>query len=267
MSKILLPIALLILFASSVATASPAVGDLVRYRTATSQYHLAVVGRVVSGTTVDIVAFSDGTTWQDMGTPPGAATITYYGLTLGTGVGQYQPTTIVADAAAAAGFATTSATSAAIASSASALNGTITTLSGSVSTLSSTVAALSSSSATHLVQPIAPATAGLSLGGVGVQLSATRAVLLTVRGTASMTSTLAGGQAFGVELRCDSGSTPTTVVDDASGALSQTLGISVTLTAQQPWKLVTIARPGDFCRVVSGGTATVSLSGSSKQAL
>lgn len=239
--------ALVLLALTSVAAASPVVGELVTYRTATSQYNLAVIGRVVSGSTVDLVAFSDGTTWQDQSTPPGVATITYYSVALGSSVGQYQATTIIEDTIDAAGFATEAWVSS---------NGYATT---------SYVNGLAPN---YLALPPAPSSASLTLGGSGVQLHASRPVLVTVRGTASMTSTLAGGQAYTVDLRCDSGSTPTAVVDDAAGSLTQTLGLSVSLTEVQPWKLVTLARAGDYCRVVqSAGAATLALTGSSAQAL
>lgn len=265
MNKLVLSIAVVLALAPH-ALASPTVGDLVSYRTATSQHNLAVVGRVVSGSTVDIVAFSDGTNWQDGGTPWGVATITYPSVALGTGVGQYQPTTIIADIATAAGFVTSGVVTSAITSATSGL--------ASTSYVGSAVAGLASASyvdglgPTYLALPPAPASGGMSLGGSGVQLSATRPVLLTIRGSATMTSTLAGGQAYTVELRCDSGATPTTVVDDAGGSINQQVGLSVTLTEIQPWKLVTMARAGDKCRVVqAAGAATLSLTGSSAQPL
>ena len=234
---------------TSVASASPAVGQLVSYRTATSQHNLAVIGRVVSGTTVDLVAFSDGTTWQDGGTPSGVATITYTSIAQGTGVGQWEPTTVVEDTIAAAGYA---------------LESYVDTATAGLATTSY----VDTAGAGYLALPPAPSSTSLTLGGSGVQISSTRPALLTVRGTAAMTSTLAGGQAYTVELRCDSGSTPTAVVDDASGSLTQTLGASVTLAEVQPWKLVTMARAGDYCRIVqSSGAATLAVTGSSAQSL
>lgn len=243
-------IAVVLAFAS-VAAAAPAVGDLVKLRIANSQFVLAVVGRVVSGTTVDLVAFTDGTTWQDTGTPSNFATLPYYSVTPGTSVGQYQTTTIIADIIAAAGYATQSYADSAAAAATAGL---------------ATETYVDAAGAGYLALPPAPSSGGMTLGGSGVQLSATRPVLLTVRGTATMVSTLGAGQAFTVELRCDANATPTTVVDDQAGSYTDALG--VVTTSVVPWKLVTMARAGDRCRVVqSAGTATLALTGSSAQAL
>lgn len=255
MKHLTLSILILMAIATS-AMASPVVGDLVRFRVATAQYNLAVVGRVVSGTTVDLVAFSDGTTWQDTGTPSNYATLTYYSATPGTGVGQYQPTTIVADVIAAAGFATEAWVSGQGYASQGFVTGQGYATTGYVNTADDA----------RLALPAAPTSAGLTLGGAGVQFSASRPVWVRARGTATMVSTLGIGQAFTVELRCDANTTPTAVVDDDSGAFTDALG--VTTSTMVPWKVSTLARAGDRCRVVqSAGSATLALTGSNAQPL
>lgn len=116
-----------------------------------------------------------------------------------------------------------------------------------------------------LEQPGAPVSAGLTLGGAGVQFSATRATRLNVRITTSLSSTLLGPQSYTVELRCDSGSTPTTVVDDVIGGLS-----GVVATVDQPAKLSALVPAGHYCRVVTAAAsanATPSLTASTKQTL
>jgi hypothetical protein len=225
-----------VLSVASAALASPVVGEQVVLRTGTSQYFPGTVASIVSGSTINLVAHTDGSTWADNGTPGYIPTRTFTSIALGTGVGQYQPTTIIADTVAAVGYA-----------------------------LESYVDGLTPS---YLALPAAPSSSGMTIGGSGVQIHATRPSLVVVRGTASMTSTLIGGQAYTVELRCDSNATPTTVVDDAAGSLNQALGLSVTLVDVQPWKLVTMARGGDYCRVVqSAGAATLALTGAPRQAL
>lgn len=281
MTKIMIGVLLSLTPWVSTAIGAPAVGDWVSYRTSTSQHNLAMVGRVVSGTTVDVVAFSDGTTWMDGGTPAQVATITYTSVALGTGVGQYQPTTIVADAAAAGGAATMAYVASAIASAtaslastsyvASAVSGLATTayvdaeLGGATSGLA-TESYVDALGPTYLKLPTAPAGAGLSLNGAGTLLSTTRPVLVVARGTASMVSTLGLGQAFLVELRCDGNTTPTAVVDDQSGSYTDALGVTTSVIV--PWKLVSMARAGDRCRVVQpAGSATITVTGSTAQPL
>lgn len=255
--------ALVLALTATAALGSPALGDLVRYRVGTSQYNLALVGRVVSGSNVDLQVLSDGTTWADSGAPAQVSIITYLNVALGTAVGTYQVTTLVADAAVAGGAATQSYVTGAIATATSGL--------ASTSYVGSAVAGLASESyvdglgPSYLALPPAPSSAGLTLGGSGVQLSSTRPVHVVVRGTASMTSTLGSVQGYTVELRCDANTTPTAVVDDATGSLTLNVGSGIDV---QPWKLVALARAGDKCRVVqSAGAATLTLTGSPMQAL
>lgn len=115
--------------------------------------------------------------------------------------------------------------------------------------------------------PSAVTSAGLTLGGSAVQLSTTRPALLIVRGTASQVSTLIAGQSYTVQLIVGPTSTPTTVVDEDSGEFTQTLGITVTLTDKDNWKVITIVPSGYYVKaaVLAGSTATVVLIASSMQ--
>lgn len=116
--------------------------------------------------------------------------------------------------------------------------------------------------ATRMSVPGGSSSAGLTLNGAGVQLSATRPCWLVVRGTASMASTLLNGQSYTVELRVDSSSTPTTVVDDDQGSLSGVLATDV-----DGWKLCAFVPAGHYARVVGSGTATLALTGDRKWVL
>lgn len=281
MTKIALAVLLALTALTASAAAAPVVGDVVSYRTATSQHNLATVVRIVSGTTVDLVVFSDGTTWQDYSSPASISSFVYNAVALGTSVGQYQATTIVADAAAAGGAATQSYVTSAISTATSGLASTsyVGSAVAGLASVSYVDAAVSGGTAglasesyvdglgpTYLKLPAAPAGAGLTLNGAGTLLSSTRPVHVVVRGTASMVSTLGTGQAFTVDLRCDSNTTPTAVVDDQSGSYTDALGVTTNVTV--PFKLVSIARAGDRCRVVqSAGAATLSVTGSSAQTL
>lgn len=115
--------------------------------------------------------------------------------------------------------------------------------------------------------PGAVTSAGLTLGASAVQLSTTRPALLAVRGTASQVSTLIAGQAYTVQLIVGPTNTPSAVVDDASGSFTQALGLTVTLTDLDAWKLVTIVPAGYYVKaaVLAGSTATVVLTASSMQ--
>lgn len=221
----LLALALLLAFTAS-AVADPHVGDQVIYHTTPDEDRTALVAAVVSGTTIDLVAFSDGDDYGD-GNPGSQPAAIYRNVPLGASSGQYSTGTSVA------------------------------------ATVSDVLTGLG-----LLQAPNGVSGSGLTLGGAGVQLSATRPVMLVVRGTASLVSTLSGGQAYALELRCDTGTTPTTVVDDAAGSVTQSLGLSVTLTELQPWKLVALRPAGDRCRVVqASGAGTVTISGATAQEL
>lgn len=223
------------------------VGQRLKFQTASGRYHHGFVTHVVTGDTVHLTCFSDGSEWADVGYGTQAAGISgqcYLSVSMGSGVGEWQAVNVES-------YATTGE-----------LDDYATH--GDVSTA---IAAIPYDPGRMAIAG-AGSSAGLTLGAAGVQLSTTRPTSLVVRGTASMTSTLAGGQAFTVELRCDSGATPTAVVDDASGSLTQTLGLTVTLAALQPWKLVYNVPAGHYVRVVqSAGAATLALTGATKQVL
>lgn len=209
----LLALALLLATATRVV-AAPELGDQVIYHVNELEDRTAVVTGIVSGTTVDLVAFSDGDDYGD-GNPGSQPAAIYRNVTPGVSSQQYSTGTSVSDLVASLGY---------------------------------------------LQPPSGVSSSGLTLGGSGVQLSALRPVLLTVRGTASVSAT----QSFAIELRCDSGTTPTAVVDDATGSLGVTLG----LAAVMPWKLVGMVHAGDYCRVVqASGAGTVAITGANAQAL
>jgi len=211
--RLLIPLALLAAILPRTAHAAPAVGDQVIYHVNAGEDRTAVVTGIVSGTTVDIVAFSNGSDFGD-GNPGWMGAAIYTNVTPGTSFGQYSTGTSVADLVSGLGY----------------------------------------------LQPPVGSSPGLSLAGGAIQLSASRTVLLTVRGTASMVS----GQGFVLELRCDAGSTPTAVVDDATGSLSDAPGATVVV----PWKLVAMAPPGQYCQVVqASGAASLTLTGATAATL
>ena len=203
------------------------VGQVVLLKTSSTRTTPALVTHVNSGDNINLVAAIDNSSdWPDpVNVPSSHPTWLYESVDKGTGVGEWQDATVPV----------------------------------------AVTDAISTAADGRLANAGAPTSAGLTLGGSGVQLSSTRPTRLNARLTASMTSTLLGPQNYTVELRCDSGSTPTTVVDDASGALS-----GVAATTDQPAKLSVLVPAGHYCRIVTSAAsanATVTLVAATKQVL
>lgn len=70
---------------------------------------------------------------------------------------------------------------------------------------------------------------------------------------------LSGGQTGSVELRCDSNATPTTLRNRVSNTSSGTLTIGLNLVNTQEVTLTCLVCPGYNVRLVSSGTATISI--------
>ena len=226
MRKIILTLCILATLTAT-SFASPAVGEVVVIRTSSTRYAPALVTKVVSGDTVNLVAVIDSTAdWPDpVNMDYMHPAWLYTSVDKGTDVGEWQESTIPAPV----------------------------------------TDAIEVEVDGRLANPGAPVSAGLTLDGAGVQFSATRPVRLNVRLTASMTSTLLGPQSYTAELRCDSGSTPTTVVDAATGGLS-----GVVATTDQPVKLSALVPTGHYCRAVTAAASantTLTLTASTKQVL
>lgn len=91
------------------------------------------------------------------------------------------------------------------------------------------------------------------------QPSATRPVLVCYVIEFTTAATVAGGQTGTVELRSDAASPPTTVRGSVLDTLGVTLGISVNINHSSRVPLVYIVPAGHNVRLVSSGTATISL--------
>lgn len=96
---------------------------------------------------------------------------------------------------------------------------------------------------------------------------ASNAVLVNYVISISCTATLLGGQTGTVELRSDAATTPTTVRGRISNQNSVSLAIALTAVNAQEAVLSYLVPPGHKVRLVSSGTATISLTAQSEVTL
>jgi len=96
------------------------VGDHIKFQSDTRRYHEGRIVHFVSGDTVHLVAFSDGSNWPDS-TPASVAAKVYFSVDKGTSAAEWQPSALFgAEVAALApadddsAYATTSAMTSAI---------------------------------------------------------------------------------------------------------------------------------------------------------
>jgi len=94
-----------------------------------------------------------------------------------------------------------------------------------------------------------------TLGSAGFQPSTTKYTLCLYTVSISATTTIGGGQDGNIELRSDSGSTPTTVRATARLRQVATLAVALQLDQNQTQQLIYLVPPGHFVRLV--GTQTV----------
>lgn len=87
----------------------------------------------------------------------------------------------------------------------------------------------------------------------------TKAVLVSYTVEITCTASLSGGQSGLVELRSDINATPTTVRCAVSNANSVSLALAVTLVNTYKGVLSYLVPPGHVVRLVSSGTATITL--------
>ncbi len=118
--------------------------------------------------------------------------------------------------------------------------------------------------ATGWTGPTGPAvgtqsTPSLSLNGSGVQLHATKPVMLVVSVSISAALTLGGGQTGTVQLISDSSSTPTTVQDEATCSLTGTLVVGVAITSAVTTSVCFLVPAGWYVKLTTSGAATMSI--------
>lgn len=205
----------------------PTLGQQAVYRLATSRYMQAIVTGVVSGSTVELVVYSDGYSWGD-GDPGSVATKVYDSVDLGTGVGQWQAGALVADAVVA----------------------------GTAGLAASTY--VDAQDSTRCAVPAASAAHSLA-SGTPRQPSATRPVMLLVTGSWSWNLTALGTQTGSLTLQSDASATPTTTIYAPAWSRAVGVGISVNDTGTMPVCMSYVVPPGHYYSVTAAGGATFSI--------
>ena len=203
------------------------VGQQAVYRLQTSRYVQGVVAKIVSGDTVQLVCFSDGSAWGD-GDPASLGAKVFDSVALGTGVGEWQAGTLVADA----------------------INAATTNL--------STYSYVDSSSAGRLASPGASSTVSLA-ASTPRQPSTTRPVNVMLTGSWSWNLTAIGTQTGSLSFQSDSSSTPSTAIYAPAWSRGISAGLSIGDTGTVPVCLSYIVPAGHYYQVVATGGATFSI--------
>lgn len=213
--------------------AMPTVGQQIVYRLSSTRYLDALVSSVVSGDTVNLVAFGDGAAWGD-GEPASLAARSYTSVALGTAVGEYQIGT--QQVALITSIAETEAADA-VASIPADDDSGLCAVPGAGSTPS-------------------PA---LALNTVRIP-NATRPTLVTVSGTWAWSLSITGTVSGTVSLQSDSSSTnPTAVRANAPQSASGTLLVGLSLANTNGWILTYLVPAGHSYRVVTTGGGTFAI--------
>lgn len=202
---------------------SAKLGQPVTVQITSGRYSIGAVSKIISGDTVNIVAFTDGVDpWPTIDTFNGLVAGSVLGATKGSGVGQWQEVTVPDTVAAAISAAVASITGFATESYVDTAIDAIPA--DDYSGLLACPAAGSAVSSPALNTPRRPST--------------TRPTRVNVYTQVALTSTLLTAQSATLEMRADSGSTPTTVVGGpltaSLGGLAATTTVPMTFTYDVP---------------------------------
>lgn len=221
--------------------AAPVVGQVVIYKTSSTRSSPALVSKIVSGDTVNLVAVIDASDdWPVINVPSTNPAWLYTSIAKGTGVGEWQEATIP---------------TVLIDEMESQAEGVVATELGGGGAITS---AIETATAGQLASPTGWSSPARTLNS-NFKPSATRTTLTTYSGTWSGTLTATGSVAGVIQLLSDTAGTPTTECDDQQPAFSATLLIGVALTQVSPWK-VTCMVPADFnVRLATSGTGSFAI--------
>lgn len=250
-------LSLLVLLAlSTVASASPFVGQHVLIRVSATRTFPAVITHVNSGDNVNLVAYLDPTTsgtveWphhDDCAETPYAASVTfsswwYVSIDKGTGTCQWQDNPSANGPKGDTGD--TGPQGPAGADGANGANGTNGT-----------------NGTNGIGSSITTSTPSRTIGSAGFQPSTTKYTLVSYTLSVDAALSLTGGAKGRVELRSDSSSTPTTVRCAVGNGNTGTLTVGLNTTQNATAPCTYIVPPGDYVRLVSvtdSGTPTFSV--------
>lgn len=262
-------------------------GQVVEVQITSGRWSLAAVAKIVSGDTVNLVAFTDAVDpWPTIDTPNGLIAGSLSSVTKGTSTGQWRDlalpsatTAAIASAVAAAltdystdddiSAAVTAALATVAANLASAASTAASSLASSVTTINADMAEIASGLSTLAgVVAAIPADddsgltviagAGSAHSGLGLnaarQPSSARPTRVVATGSMSLTSTLLGAQTASVDLLSDSSNPPTTRRGRQPAGLS-----GVAATATVPWTLSYDVPAGHYYKLVTANTANASV--------
>lgn len=213
------------------------VGQIVRYRSATSRYQAAEISVIQTGDICTLTVFSDGAEWED-GTPAAYLSREVPNIDKGTAVGTWQDTALDgADqpALSDAGLATTAYVDDAIAAIPSDDDSGLVVVPGAGSTISLAVNTARNPSSAR---------------------SDTRPTRITVSGTWSWSLTTTGTQAGTLSFKSDSSTTPTTAVITLPFSRSVTAGVTVGDAGSLPYSLSYDVPNGHSYVIATSGTGT-----------
>lgn len=198
-------------------------GQQAVYRLETSRFVQAIVTKIVSGNTVQLVCFSDGSAWGD-GDPASLGAKVYNSVAMGSSVGEWQPGTLIGDAV--AGLASESYVD---------------------SLIDDCVAVPGASSSVSLA------------ASTPRQPSGARPVMVMITGSWSWNLTAIGTQTGSLSLQSDNTTTPTTVIYAPAWSRGVGVGVVIADTGTDTVCMSYIVPPGHYYQVSVTGGATFSV--------
>lgn len=217
MRKFLVPLLILLWWTPADAT-NVAIGQNVTYHYNLTQDYNAIVTRVVSGTTVNLVAFANGDAWWQDGNYGTTATVRYTSVDYG-----------------AQGIAANTWSESAIGVGATGATGA-TGAQGAQGTTGPSALVTNTSSGSY------------TLNGSGIQCSSTKDCEIDVSVDVSGSVTVSGGYDGDVTLLCDTSATPTTVVEVLGNRNTGTVVVGLALTVGGTLLFHATQPAAQFCR-------------------
>lgn len=202
-------------------------GQQAVFRKASSRYMESFVSAIESGDTVKLIVLSDGAAWGD-GDPGSVPAKLFEGVALGTGVGEWQPGSLVSNAITAA------------------------------TTNLATYSYADTGDAGRLALPGASSTVSLA-ASTPRQPSTTRPVMVMATGSWSWNLTAIGTQTGSLSFQSDSSSTPSTAIWAPAWSRGITVGVTVGDTGAMPVCFSYIVPVSHYYQVVAAGGATFSI--------
>lgn len=233
-------------------------GQPVKIQITSGRYSIGMVCKIISGDTVNIVAFTDAVDpWPTIDIPNGLIAGSMNSVAKGTGVGQWQElevpeavgAAITAAIAGLTGYATEDYVSTAV-------SGLATEIYVEAAVTDAIAAIPADDDSGLCAVPGAGSAVGSPAMNSPRRPSTTRPAMVKISGIAAMTSTLLGAQSATVTIYADSSSSPTTVVD-VIGPMTLS-GVAATVT--HAWSACYPLPAGHYYSAVATGNAAAGAS-------